>query len=854
MDHDPQPVAITTDKINEMACAQCACQIDVSEFDPFARIQCPECGREQAVPARLGHFLLLDLLGTGGMGGVYVAKDETLGRLVAIKVMLESLGADETFVETFKREAQAIAKLNHPNIAQVYSFGQEKGQPYIVMELVSGRHFDRIIETEKQVDQALVTQIALDISQGLQAADEIGLVHGDIKPENILLDEKMHAKLVDFGLATFQHQAADSGIWGTPYYISPEKVRRKKADARSDIYSLGATMYHALAGQPPFEGETPVEVVKARLDTTPPLISTLRADINPILDGIVARMLDPEPLKRYPTYASLISDLNRALRDLTTKPAGISDTIRTGKIRLVRRSSASTAGDGGGAEGRSEEPQSSGRPRIVLRKGTSPESLLSEPKRVGTDKPEDEESQKKTAKAKRKTSKVFVAIGVVILLGIVGVGVGRHMQEQEAKATASRKEKFDLDGVKQQAQQSLHTMQTTVSNVVVVAASAAVYVGKVTNAVFVVEEKVIDLSPPPPPEVKPETAAATNAAAGVATNAAATNAVAPAATVAPPAPAPAEAAPVAEEHEIVVAAKQVVASIRKAEDAAKTATELLNTARTLNDETQKASTAAIASRKIGRFPDMVKETQDLLSRAKSAVDEAAATASRVDTIMNRVVRQRIEDDAKRKAEEQAKAVEAEQAAKEAAHKKLAAEETAKADLAHTEILPSITKGKYEEALKTVTGKLPEYQTDEGKAAIQALIDRCKRLKDLRTYLIERLATNPMPWGWKQGRSNEDVVGADAVGVKLRGRTAPWEEVTVKQMLVFINYYLDDQMTKQIPLKVIADQHLNAAIYCFENGGVEAAQRFGSRAVELRPALAPELKRLLPTIAGETQKN
>ena len=307
---------IITDKVTELSCAQCGCKIDVSDVEPFVKIECPDCHNIETVPAKLGHFTLLRLIGTGGMGGVYYAKDESLGRFVAIKVMLESLGKDQEFIETFKREAQAVAKLNHPNIAQIYSFGTEKNQPYIVMELVSGQRFDKMITGGEALDQGLVMKIGLEIAEALSAADEIGLIHGDIKPENILLDDKWKAKLVDFGLARFAGQAADDGIWGTPYYIAPEKVRRQKVDARSDIYSLGATLYHALAGKPPFDGKTPVEVVKARLVHEPQPLRLLRKNINNEVENVVMRMLEGQPARRYPNYSSLISDLRNVVKAL----------------------------------------------------------------------------------------------------------------------------------------------------------------------------------------------------------------------------------------------------------------------------------------------------------------------------------------------------------------------------------------------------------------------------------------------------------------------------------------------------------------------------------------------------------
>ena len=224
---------ILFDKVDRIECASCHTQIDVGALPAFTTASCPSCGSEVTVPGRLGNYLLLNCLGSGGMGSVYRAYDETLARTVAIKVMLKNLGDTPEFLESFRREAQAAAKLNHPNIAQIYSFGQEKGQPYIVMELVGGKHFDEMINEPAPLDQAMVMKIGMDIADGLQLAAASSLIHGDIKPENIILDERDTAKLLDFGIASTPNTQSTE-IWGTPYYIAPEKLRRQRVDFRSD--------------------------------------------------------------------------------------------------------------------------------------------------------------------------------------------------------------------------------------------------------------------------------------------------------------------------------------------------------------------------------------------------------------------------------------------------------------------------------------------------------------------------------------------------------------------------------------------------------------------------------------------
>ena len=289
-------------------------------------------------PSDFGHFLLERELGHGGMGGVYLARDKMLDRQVGIKVMLKSLGDDPAFVERFQREAQAAARLNHPNIAQIYSFGKENGMPYIAMELVSGGSLDKEMEENPgALDPVHVMRVGQQLADALALAADQGLVHGDVKPENVLYDTDGNAKLVDFGLAAMQGDSNE--IWGTPYYISPEKVRRQKIDFRADIYSLGGTLYHALTGVAPFEGEDATEVVKARFQGPPRKPSEVRPDIPPEIDTIVMRMLEVEPSMRYPTYQSLLGDFKRYLSKAGPakkpgKAAGPKVKIKGTKIKM----------------------------------------------------------------------------------------------------------------------------------------------------------------------------------------------------------------------------------------------------------------------------------------------------------------------------------------------------------------------------------------------------------------------------------------------------------------------------------------------------------------------------------------
>lgn len=265
-------------------------------------------------PCEFGRFIVERELGHGGMGGVYLARDKMLDRQVALKVMLKSLGADPQFLERFKREAQAAARLIHPSIAQIYSYDIVDGQPYIAMEMAGGGSLLRLMEVHgRNIDPTRVMRVCKQVAEGLSCAADQGLVHGDIKPENILFDATGAAKIVDFGLAGMQDDNSGDEIWGTPYYIAPEKVRKGVTDFRVDMYSLGATIYHALTGVAPFEGADPNEVVKARFltDAKPP--SAVRPGLPAELDRIILKMMAREVIDRYPTWEACLGDINKLL-------------------------------------------------------------------------------------------------------------------------------------------------------------------------------------------------------------------------------------------------------------------------------------------------------------------------------------------------------------------------------------------------------------------------------------------------------------------------------------------------------------------------------------------------------------
>ena len=248
----------------------------------------------------LGEFRLLRRVGGGGMAEVWLAEQTSLKRQVAVKVMKPAVQADETCRKRFEQEAFATAGLNHPGIVQVYAIGETDGVRYIAQEFVAGMNMRDYILKKGPPPVYIEVHLMKQVAAALQAATEHGIVHRDIKPENILLTRKGVAKVVDFGLAQLTQRGdlrlTQAGMtMGTPLYMSPEQVQGLKVDQRSDLYSLGATFFHLLAGRPPFRGESTLAVAYHQVHTPPPAVTDLRPDVSASLSRLIQRLLAKQP-------------------------------------------------------------------------------------------------------------------------------------------------------------------------------------------------------------------------------------------------------------------------------------------------------------------------------------------------------------------------------------------------------------------------------------------------------------------------------------------------------------------------------------------------------------------------------
>lgn len=311
----------------KIACPSCTQKLDTTGYEPFEEVACPTCGCVILVPKPFGEFLLEEKIGRGGMAVVYRALDMTLHRDVAIKVLDETIAAEEGASGRFLREGRAAAAISHINVVPIYSSGEAEGLPYLVMQYMEGLSLDRQISKAKQpIPLRFCLRAGAEAARGLEAALREGIIHHDVKPANILIDADGVAKVGDFGLAQLfgddGHGDEETNQWATPYYVSPEKVRDGREDYRGDIYSLGATLYHLIAGVPPFSGGSERAVMDARLEVPAPPLERHREGLPPAVLEIIHSMLRRDRDNRPQDYDTIAGELDQARRELET-PYGV---------------------------------------------------------------------------------------------------------------------------------------------------------------------------------------------------------------------------------------------------------------------------------------------------------------------------------------------------------------------------------------------------------------------------------------------------------------------------------------------------------------------------------------------------
>ena len=320
-------------------CPACRTIVDTTEAEPLARIACPTCGKKIRVERTFDHFVVVETLGVGGMGTVYKARDLQLDRFVALKLLRKDLGGEEDHKARLQQEARIAAAVNHPYVIQVFDSGTDHGQFYVVMELVDHGSLDDLMALHPRLPEKRVLEIGIQVAKGLRAAHRRGLIHRDVKPANILFVDEHSAKIGDFGLASTGTQRWGIGgvVWGTPEYVSPERLNNDPEDFRSDIYSLGATLFHAIAGKPPIEANTNSATALLESKQQPLDLQAAAPDVSAETAEVLQRMISADPAQRFSSYDDLVAELERAWRALALEDATSAGESRRRRVLSRRR-------------------------------------------------------------------------------------------------------------------------------------------------------------------------------------------------------------------------------------------------------------------------------------------------------------------------------------------------------------------------------------------------------------------------------------------------------------------------------------------------------------------------------------
>lgn len=276
----------------------------------------PDTGKD-LTGETIGDYLVLRRLGRGGMADVYLSRQLSLQRYIALKILRQDLARDSSYVDRFLREARAAAALVHANIVQIFEVGQHDGNHFIAQEYIPGQNLKMWMRRHGAIEPELAIQVLSGTAMAIQKADEFQVVHRDIKPENIMLSPSGEVKVTDFGLARINNDPSSQSLtkvgvtMGTPLYMSPEQVEGGSLDVRSDIYSLGVTMYHLLAGSPPFEGDNPLTIAMKQVRNQAKPLSEARPDLPTKMTSLIHRMIEKDPDQRPQDAAALIRKIGR---------------------------------------------------------------------------------------------------------------------------------------------------------------------------------------------------------------------------------------------------------------------------------------------------------------------------------------------------------------------------------------------------------------------------------------------------------------------------------------------------------------------------------------------------------------
>lgn len=410
-------------------------------------------------------YEIISRIGAGGMADVYKAQDHKLNRLVAVKVMKAEFREDTSFVAKFQKEAQAAAKLSHPNVVNVYDVGEDRGLYYIVMELIEGITLKKYIARKGKLSVKEATSIAIQVSLGLEAAHNVGIIHRDVKPQNIIISTDGKVKLSDFGIAkAINSNTITANVMGSVHYSSPEQVRGGFSDAKSDIYSLGITMYEMVTGRVPFDGDTTVAIAIKHLqeEIVPPSIYT--PDLPYSLEQIILKCTQKDPARRYLNIGDMIDDLKQSLIDpqgnfvqiapLTVPGAGATTQVTDAEMKQIRNQAS-----GDNTERRPSRTEMAERRRARMEK----QERSSRYRDNDDDDDDDDDGPSGFEKAVTIGGFILGAVIILILILFIGNMAGLfHFGRGNTRETASTSAQVTATPTPTPAADSTNTAQVTV--------------------------------------------------------------------------------------------------------------------------------------------------------------------------------------------------------------------------------------------------------------------------------------------------------------------------------------------------------------------------------------------------------
>lgn len=398
-------------------------------------------------------YEIIDKVGSGGMADVYKAKDHKLNRFVAIKILKTEYNDDRNFVKKFRGEAQSAAGLSHPNIVNIYDVGEDEGMHYIVMELIEGITLKRFIERKGKLEIREAVGIAIQIAQGMEVAHANNIIHRDIKPQNIIISREGKVKVTDFGIAkAASSNTITSNAMGSVHYFSPEQARGGHCDEKSDIYSLGVTMYEMISGHVPFEGDNAVSVALLHIQNDAKTLRELDRNVPISVDRIVQKCMQKKPERRYLSVSELIADLKHAILepdvDFVVIPDMIPDnspTVALSKedLEKIREGAEMSEGDySSGEDPYSEEIDFVNESGI---KDAMEDNLDSDEDDEEDDEDEEDEKGEKVAFIIAiAAALIFTVIVVIFVLNLTGIIGGKSSDDKdEPTATVSATQDAD---------------------------------------------------------------------------------------------------------------------------------------------------------------------------------------------------------------------------------------------------------------------------------------------------------------------------------------------------------------------------------------------------------------------------